>query len=81
MYWVCMMLIFLHCNNVQWPSGCDLVYIHPIKNGEIAGFYYFMVVEGIGRLMHCSKPPKCTSQYVMIQMTFVLIIQQGMRPN
>ena len=48
---------FLHCNNVQLPSGCDLVYIHPIENGEIAGFYYFMVVEGTGRLMHCSKPP------------------------
>ena len=39
------------------PPCLPLGVLHPIKNGKISGFYYFTVVEDIGRLMYCSKPP------------------------
>ena len=50
-------LDFLQCDGVQLPLDYQLVYVHPSKNGKILGFYYFTVVENIGRLMYCSKPP------------------------
>ena len=48
---------FLYCNNVELPSDCYLVYIHPTKNGKIFGFHYFTIAGGTGRLTYCSKPP------------------------
>ena len=48
---------FLQCDRVQFPLAYQLVYVYPIKNGKISGFYYFTVVEDIGRLMYCCKPP------------------------
>ena len=39
------------------PSNDHLVYIHPIKWGNIAGFHYLVITEDMGKLFHCAQPP------------------------